>query len=186
MHHFFTKLSEWKNALMKTFIEPKSLMRPSVQGRAGLDQTQAIKGWLLLPFPTDTRISRGHSAVPCLLPWFARSGRELDFSVKLGEQHRQMAKWQSLHTREDKSFLRADLAKNTDIRQPKLWEISCCIYTSRWIFRRSWQQRKKAKQRKKLTKEAAKEVFWNLQCSWGVKKEEMLKQTRQKTEIIIP
>lgn len=30
--------------------------RATAQGRAGLDQTQAIKGWLLLPFPTDTHV----------------------------------------------------------------------------------------------------------------------------------
>lgn len=28
--------------------------RSNVQGRAGRDQTEAIKGWFLLPFPTDT------------------------------------------------------------------------------------------------------------------------------------
>ena len=35
-------------------IQDPAQGRSSVQGRTGLDQTQAIKGWLLLPFPTDT------------------------------------------------------------------------------------------------------------------------------------
>lgn len=65
----------------------------------------------------------------------------------------------------------------TDIRQPKLWEVSCCIYTSRWFFRHLWQQRKKNQNK------AAKKVFWNPQCPWGIMREE---RTREKTEIIIP
>lgn len=49
----------------------------------------------------------------------------LKFSVKLSEQHRQMTEWQSLHLRQDKlqSFLRFDLAKNTELRQLTMWEI---------------------------------------------------------------
>lgn len=35
-------------------IQDPAQGRASVQCRAGLDETQAIKGWLLLPFPTDT------------------------------------------------------------------------------------------------------------------------------------
>lgn len=35
-------------------IQDSTQGRDSVQGRAGLDQTEAIKGWFLLPFPTDT------------------------------------------------------------------------------------------------------------------------------------
>jgi len=35
-------------------IQDPTQGRASVQGRAGLDQTQAMNGWLLLPLPTDT------------------------------------------------------------------------------------------------------------------------------------
>lgn len=148
-----------KRLLDKCLIQDPVQGRASVQSKAGLDQRQAIQRWLLLPFPTDTHAFH-MSTVQChgCCPDLQGVEESLTFSVKLGEQAKQMAKWQRL-TREDKSFLRADLAKNTDIRQPKLWEISHCIYTSRWFFRHLWQQRKKQNK-------ATKKIFWNPQCSW--------------------
>lgn len=168
-------------------IQDPAQEQASVQNRAGLDQTPAIKEWLLLPFSTD--IHAFHvGTVQChgCCPDLQGVEESLIFFSETWWTAQTNGKMTKLAYKKTNPFSELTLLKNTDIRQPNLWEISCCINTSRWSFRHSWQQRDKNKTKKKLTREVAKKVFWNPQCSWGMMREERLRGTREKTEIIIP